>query len=199
MNFFLLSTHRYGIVPDTLPVYLNRESLHSLEVPTGIETDGSFEVLLVNHGAAVHVHLHLDDALSGLASIDATNHYVQAESERSVKVTIKREGAVRGRLKVVTGYGAETRYADVDIVESEESEQSVQVDESLGTPQPREASVDDSSGLLTELASPVYLLAGLAMVSAGIVAVAVPSTAVRVGSVIVLLTVLAGLVMTQFD
>jgi len=185
-------------VPDTLPVYLNRESLHSLEMPNGIETDGSFEVLLLNHGEAVHVHLHLDDALSGLASLDATNHYVQSESERTVNVTVDREGAVRGKLKVVTGYGAETRYADVDIVESEETDQSVEVDESLAKPQPKEPSPDESSGSLADVLSPVSLFAGVALVVAAVVAMAVPSTAVRVGSVIVFLTVLAGLVMARF-
>jgi hypothetical protein len=125
MNLFLPVHPTYRIVPDTLPVRLNRESLHSLDVPNGIETDGSFDVLLANHGEAVHVHLHLDDSLSRMATIDANNHYVQAESERPVRVTVDHPAEGHGKLKVVTGYGATTRYVDVDLTEPDESEGSV--------------------------------------------------------------------------
>ena len=185
-------------MPDTLPVHLNRESLHSLDVPAAIETDGSFDVLLVNHGEAVHVHLHLDDALSRLASLDANNHYVRAESERPIAVTVHGEGEVRGKLKVVTSYGAETRYVDVDVVEPDEPDEPVRVDESLTRPQPKEPD-DDGSSLTDGVGSPVFALAGLALLVAGGVAVAVPSTVVRVGSAVAVVAVLVGLFLTYSD
>ena len=180
-------------MPDTLPVHLNRESLHSLEVPTGIETDGSFEVLLVNHGEAVHVHVHLDDALSRLASIDANNHYVRAESERPVNVTVRGEGEGRGKIKVVTGYGATTRYVDVDLVEPTEPDQPVEVDESLAKPQPAETETSERTSLVERVDSPVLALAGLALLLAVAVALLVSSPVVQVGAVVVVFAVLAGL------
>lgn len=185
-------------MPDTLPVHLNRESLHSLDVPEAVETDGSFDVVLANHGEAVHVHLHLDDALSRLASLDANNHYVQAESERPVRVTVHEQGAVRGKLKVVTGYGAETRYVDVDVTEPAPSEERVQVDESLAKPAPKEPE-DDGAGPLAAVESPVYLLAGLALLLAAGISVAVPSTVVRVGTAVVFLAVVAGLTLLRAE
>ena len=186
-------------MPDTLPVHLNRESLHSLEVPAAIETDGSFDVLLRNHGEAVHVHLHLDDALSELASLDANNHYVQADSERPVRVTVHREGDLHGKLKVVTSYGATTRYVDVDLVEPDETERTVQVDESLGKPRPREPEGAEGRSLADRVESPVAILAGLALVLAVGVAVAVPTTAVRAGSAVVVLAVVVGLFLTYVE
>lgn len=186
-------------MPDTLPVHLNRGSLHSLDVPTGIETDGSFDVLLVNHGEAVHVHLHLDDPLSRLASLDANNHYVQAESERPVRVTVDREGKVHGKLKVVTSYGAETRYVDVDLVEPGESERSVQVDESLAQPKPKEPESSDGISLTDRVGSPVILLAGVALLIAAAVVFVVRSPVVQVGSAILIFAVLVGLFLTYSE
>ncbi|SFR94304.1 hypothetical protein SAMN05216559_1494 [Halomicrobium zhouii] len=180
-------------MPDTLPVHLNRESLHSLDVPTGIETDGSFDVLLVNHGEAVHVHLHLDDPLSRLATLDANNHYVQAESERPVRVTVDRGATGHGKLKVVTSYGAETRYVDVDLVEPAESEQPVQVDESLSKPQPKEPESSSGPSLADRIGSPVFLLAGVALLLAAAVVAVVQSPIVQFGSAVVFFAVLVGL------
>ena len=181
-------------MPDTLPVHLNRESLHSLDVPTAIETDGSFDVLLQNHGEAIHVHLHLDDALSRLASLDANNHYVQAESKRPVRVTVHGQGELHGKLKVVTSYGAETRYVDVDLVEPDESEQSVQVDESLA--KPKEPETDDGTWDIGRLESPVWVLPVVALVLAAAIAIAVPSPGVRLGSAVVFVAVLVGALLT---
>lgn len=183
-------------MPDTLPVHLNRESLHSLDVPTGIETDGSFDVALVNHGEAVHVHLHLDDALSAVASLDANNHYVQANAERPVRVTVADGAEVHGKLKVVTSYGATTRYVDVDLIEPEETEGPVQVDESLAKPQPAPSEPTPARALSERLGSPVLVLAGVALLLAVAVAALVPSTFVRIGSALVFLAVVVGLLVS---
>ena len=49
---------------DRLPVHLSRSELHAVEAPASFEATGSFDVELVNHDTAVHVHLNLDEALS---------------------------------------------------------------------------------------------------------------------------------------
>lgn len=183
-------------MPDTLPVHLNRESLHSLDVPNAIETDGSFDVLLRNHGEAVHVHVHLDDALSELATLDATNHYVQADSDRPVRVTINQETNLRGKLKIATGYGATTRYVDVDLVEPNEPDEPVQVDESLSKPQPKKQDTTGNEPFIDRLGSPVLLLASLALVLAIVIAIVVPVPIVQIGAAVVVLAVIAGLLLT---
>jgi hypothetical protein len=188
-------------VPDTLPVYVNRESLHSLEVPDRFETDDSFEILLINHGEPIHVHLHLDDALSSIASLDAPNHHVDRESERAVRVTLHSPGSTFGTLKVVTSYGATTRYVDVDIEEPTENDEPVQVDESLSQPQPtgEQATTDDGGDTADgtsppfPLPLPLVALGVVAMVLALGVAAWVGETVAWLGAVVVVLAVGAGI------
>lgn len=122
---------------DTLPVHVNRDQLHGLEVPNEVEVSGSFDVVLQNHGESVHVHLHLDDDLSDIATLSANNHHVESDSTRRITVDVSGSGPVRGKLKVATAYGATTRYVDVLLTEPEPEPRDVAVDESLSKPQPR--------------------------------------------------------------
>lgn len=118
---------------DRLVAHINRTAIHSLEVPDSFETEGSFVVDLRNGGEATHVHLHLDDALSEVARLDAGNHYVAGDSSREVRVHVSPGGEpVRGKLKVVTAYGAETRFVDVSV--EPERGGSVAVDPELSKP-----------------------------------------------------------------
>lgn len=113
--------------------HVNRTGIHSLEVPDTFETEGSFVVDLRNEGEATHVHLHLDDALSEVARLDAGNHYVAGDSNREVRVYVSPGGEpVRGKLKVVTAYGAETRFVDVSVEPGRKG--SVAVDPELSKP-----------------------------------------------------------------
>jgi hypothetical protein len=183
---------------DTLPVHLNREDLHAVEVPPSFETTDSFDVELVNHGTSVHAHLHLDDDLSQAADLDAANHFVDGESRRMVRVSVDAPEAVSGKLKVASAYGAETRWVDVNVVEPEEEEQTVEVDESLAEPRPRDPSEDDGSdlGVGAVVASPeaVVLALGVAAVFvAGVAVLVVDSTVVLLGALVVLVAVLAAM------
>lgn len=174
---------------DPLPVHVNREELHDIAVPTSFETTGTFDVRLVNHGQPLHVHLHLDDALSAVAEIEATNHYVDGDSERRVTVSVREGATVRGKLKVVSGYGAQTRYVDVIVTEPDEQAGSVRVDDSLAEPQPVE--VEQPDGVLAQ--QPIVPVAGLAIgalvVAAGI-AFVVQAFVVGLGALAVLAGVL---------
>lgn len=193
-------------MPDTLPVHVNRTSLHSLEVPERFETDDSFDVRLVNHGEPIHVHLHLDDRLSDVAAIDAPNHHVDRESERRVGVTVTEPGSVLGKLKVVTSYGAETRYVDIDLSEPTASEASVQVDESLSKPQPKSTGPaaddgDTGGGAATtddDLPLGVLALGGVAVVLAVAVAMVVQGMIAWVVALAVVLSVAAATAMLVF-
>ena len=184
-------------MPDTLSVDVNREELHGLEVPNSFETTGSFAIELNNHGESLHVHLHLDDDLSAVASLEATNHHVESNGTRRVEVAVKPGASVRGKLKVVTAYGATTRYIDVILTEPEEQEDRVQVDESLSKPQPkppernRAATPSSGSNPLTDRPELAVLgLGAVALVVAAYAALVLNNTVVVLGALAVLAGVL---------
>jgi len=183
-------------VPDELPVHVSRQSLHTLEVPASFEASRSFDVVLVNHGESLHVHLHLDDALSDVASMDASNHYVEGNSQRAVRIDVDTDrlpdDGVFGRLKVASAYGSETRWIDLQLEPPQTERQTVKVDEDLSKPQPKE---DEPSGE-SPMASPeipVLALGGLALVVALLAAVFIGVTLVLLGSLAVLGGVLVAL------
>ncbi|RLM59382.1 hypothetical protein DVK02_01130 [Halobellus sp. Atlit-31R] len=95
---------------------LNRETVHAVEAPGGLTVTGPFHVYLQNHGGPVHVHLHLDDDLSRVARVDAVNHYVEEGETIRIPVGVAADRErVSGRLKIVSGYGAETAYVNVTV------------------------------------------------------------------------------------
>lgn len=160
---------------DELPVHISREELHDLEVPVSFETTGSFDVRLVNHRESLHVHLHLDDALSAVASIDASNHYVEGETERVVRVSVDEDKLSQeprlGKLKVASAYGAETRWIDIELSEPDPEAETVQVDESLARPQTPEPEDERI------IENPAALVVGLGLVAVLVAAVAAVSIA----------------------
>lgn len=177
-----------------LTVDLNQDGLHSIAAPSTFETGGSFEIELVNHDQAVHVHLNLDDTLSTVAALRANNHYVEPNRTRTVTVDVEpRADDVSGRLKVATGYGAELSYTTVTVTPPGEEPQRVDVDESLSIPRRPEP---EEPGLAERLASgvaapggisiPVILLGLIAIALSAVAAASLNSPAVLVGSVIVL-------------
>ncbi|MES3517078.1 MAG: hypothetical protein PPP58_05370 [Natronomonas sp.] len=153
---------------DTLGVEIGRTGLHSLEAPGSFETGDSFSVAVRNHGAATHVHLHLDDDLSSVATLAAGNHYVDAEETRLIDIELAdpeawSSDAVRGQLKVVTGHGTETRYVSVTLDRRQHTE-SVEVDPELSRPQTEESDPPLSPAALRMI--PIGALAGVAIILA---------------------------------
>ncbi|RBI60939.1 hypothetical protein DMJ13_14450 [halophilic archaeon] len=153
---------------ETLPIDLNRDGLHDVDVPASFEADGSFAVALENHGAPVHVHLRLDDELGEVAELEASNHYVEEGSTRSVGVELHGGLPASGRLKVVTGYGAESAYVDVNVVEPDERSDAIPVDDDLTTPRRPTTERDDDPGELRR---------NLPLVALGVAALALAATA----------------------
>ncbi|MEF8814316.1 MAG: hypothetical protein V5A55_10930 [Halovenus sp.] len=186
-------------MPDELPVHINREELHSLEVPATFEADGSFDIRLVNHGESLHVHLHLDDPLSEVAVIEAVNHYVEGSSQRFVRVDVDTDrldgDRTGGKLKVASGYGATTRWVDVELSEPHPEEDSMDIDESLAKPQPKEP----ESSVLDSPEIPVLVLGAIALFVAALTVFFIESTVILVGSIVVLAGVLAALAFLIVD
>jgi hypothetical protein len=175
-------------VPDEFPVHISRRDLHAIEIPASFETDGSFDVVLVNHGTSLHVHLHLDDTLSTVAALDANNHYVEGEDERGVRITVDTEripdDGLFGRLKIVSAYGSETRWVDIELAPPEPVTGHVRVDESLSTPPEPEPNQTQSAPIGSpEL--PVLAFGGLALLAAIVAAVVVRDTLVTAGAAVV--------------
>jgi hypothetical protein len=158
----------------SLPVDLNRDRLHGVEAPNDFRTDGPFEVELRNLGEAVHVHLHLDDDLASVASLSDGNHYVERDAMLAVPVsTAPVDRETRGRLKVVSGYGAEEQYVSVTVSPNEDdAKPTVDVDESLGKPAQRAESEPAPVVDIEELRTPLVvggLLVLIALFAAGLI------------------------------
>jgi hypothetical protein len=168
-------------VTDSLAVAVNRDGLHTLAVPDEFEAEGPFVVELHNHGEAAHVHLNLDDRLSEVARIGATNHYVEGEEVRRVDIETREPASwptetVRGKLKVVVGHGQETHYVDV-VFDRPAGRKEVRVDPDLDTP-----AADDDPELppLLEVL-PIVVLGSVAVVFA-VGALVAPDGAVVFGA-----------------
>jgi hypothetical protein len=183
-------------VPESLPVRLNRDSLHDIQTRASFEVTESFPILLHNGDAPVHVHLHLDDTLSQVASIPANNHFVDADSTRQVSVEVA-DGPrpVEGQLKIVTGHGAETDYVSVSLAAPDEREDAVDIDTTLADPTSRggEKRDEDDESERPEFDLPDVSLRENAPVAAlGVFALAVAAgSATLSDSVVVLFGVLA--------
>jgi len=189
-------------VTPVLLVELNRGKLHTVEAPAEFAIDEPFSVELRNHGEAVHVHVRADEALSAVARIDSDgNVFVENDTTHSVPVTVEDvDSPVTGTLEIATGYGAEKQAIEVT-VEPQSNEQSVDIDETLSTPQ-RDDGGSQSPPLGDQLSAvlpsrgalPVILLGLVALAVAAGVANAVRSPAVLVGAGVVVGAVLVAMV-----
>ncbi len=175
-----------------------------MEIPAAIETDDSFVIRVHNHGNASRVHVHLDERLSAVASLPETNFYVEANGTTDIPVSVHEHRPVRGKIKLSTGYGATTRWVDVELVEPDDTG-TVEVDESLAEPQGGETDADagtaeaGSASLLTERPELPVLALGLLAVAVAIGAATVfESGAVAAGAVIVFVAVVvAGVLLVR--
>ncbi|WP_372911939.1 hypothetical protein [Salinigranum sp.] len=188
-------------MPASLPVELNRGRLHAVEAPVEFTSDGSFYVDLSNHGEGVHVHLHLDDALSRVARLEESNVFVAGDTTSRVDVVIDQPStAVTGRLKVSTGYGAETTSVDVTVEPFEEQTRQVAVDESLSKPKPKEPQQSPVTRTLSSLPGPdalpylAFVLLAVVIAVGAVLFVGASSPAVLVGVGVVLGGAVAALV-----
>lgn len=119
---------------DSLTVDVNPDGMHTLSVPERFETRGAFDVVLKNHGEPAHVYLNLDNGLSGAATLDATNYYVEQGETLSVTISVSSDTVIDGDLTVATAYGSEKRLVPITVEPTEQKKQSVSVDESLSSP-----------------------------------------------------------------
>lgn len=172
-----------------LSVHLNRGGPRDIDAPASFVADEPFDVALENHGAGSHVHLQLDDTLSGVARLRADSTYVDRNSTDHIGVDTRSvEEPVSGTLTISAGYGNETRTVDLRIEPSRAEGYGIDVDEELAQPQNEEWSRPDAETLA------LLGLAALALLAAVAVAVSVQSTAVVAASAFVALVTVVGVV-----
>ena len=152
----------------TLAVDVNADGLYTLSVPAEFEANGPFTVELHNHGEASHVYLNLDDRLSEVARIEATNHYLKEHEQRRVDVATHDpstwpDETLRGSLKVVVAHGQETRYVSVVLERAAQTTTEVEVAPELSSPTVTEQSTE-STPLLRAL--PVVVAGSIAVLLA---------------------------------
>ncbi|RDI70849.1 DUF7524 family protein [Halopelagius longus] len=178
---------------ESLRVELNGEGLHTITAPPEFEADGPFVVVLENAGAAVHVHVHLDDALSAAARLESGNHYVEEGGTQRVRVgASSRAEPVTGTLRVVTGYGAEEAHVRVTLDPAAAEKSEVEVDEEFSRPprrEPESSPVDELREAIpvpSRTVVPFLGLVGLSLLVAAVVVATVDSTALVLGVGVVL-------------
>lgn len=114
-----------------LTVDVNPEGMHTLTVPEEFGVEGAFDVVLRNHGESTHVYLNLDEELSEVATLNATNYYVEQGETISIAIPVSARVAVSGKLTVATAYGSEKRFVPVSVEPTAPGHQSVNIDSSL--------------------------------------------------------------------
>jgi|GEM_PF-223660 len=191
----------------TLQVGLNRADLHSIELPSTFEASESFVIELDNHGEAAHVHLRLDEALSEVASLPTSNHYVRPGATTRVPVSVHDTGPVDGILTIATAYGSQTEDVELTIAPTA-GKRRVEVDDSLiersadgtappqptgSTPSTRPAATGSagSTGFATGIDTSVLLGGAAVLIILGIVLLFIPGLTIYIGALAVVVGVLA--------
>jgi len=115
-----------------LGVTLNRDRLNQALAPASFAAADDFVVVLRNEGEPAHVHLRFDGPLAAAASVATSNHFVDADATRRVRVSVPSVGdPVEGTLEVVLGHGAAGTEVPVTLTPAPEP-----ADESAASPAP---------------------------------------------------------------
>lgn len=129
---------------DVLSVRIDRAESTAIDAPDSLTVTGDFTIELTNAGEPVHAHLTCDDDLAPCLRVETGNHFIDREETHELPVeVISEDRPLRGRLRISVGYGAETAFVTLTVVESPEPE-TVRVDDSLA--EPRGASDGDATG-----------------------------------------------------
>ena len=188
----------------TLAVELNGDAVHSIRAPDRFATTGHFSIALENLGRSTHVHLHFDDDLDRVCSVGETNHFVDGESTKRVHVTADAvDGTVTGKLKIVTGYGSNTRYVDVEVdAPTQDVTERVTVDERFTKPPERppdpplgQRVSDAVAGLVERGGLPAAVLGFLAVAAGVALALAIDSVIVSFAVGVVLTVSIAAVLL----
>lgn len=181
----------------SLYVNLNRDGMKTLETDTdAFTTEGSFKIILENHGQPAHVHLHTDDQLAELATLEETNWYVQSGEIQPVEVDVLEGRSGGGTLEISTGYGSERASVDVQI--DADATGSADESEDQETSPAEQPLQETRSPNLSRLILPGLFAAVGVLVAVALMLLVSPTAAVMLGALAVLVAIAAaGYLMTQ--
>lgn len=180
-------------VPDSLEIHVNRPRPNVLEVPELFIAERPFAIEFVNDGKPVHVHISLDEPLAEILELETGNHFLPREETFRLPVRI-RDGRrpVRGKLTVSIGYGSESRFIELRIVEPSEDDR-VHVDEDLAEPSGRRPGPTLSSRIVGEIGLiAIAIIALVALLVGAAIVGTVTSPALGILVVALALVVVAG-------
>lgn len=130
---------------DVLSIRLDRTQPDAIEAPGTFTVSDDFTIEVTNEGEPIHVHLTCDDDIAPAVDFETGNHFVPRKGTYQVPVTVLADDRPkRGRVRVSVGYGSETAYVELRVVEPA-SDDEVRVDESLAEP-PSRADPDSNDG-----------------------------------------------------
>lgn len=173
-----------------LSVHLNRGRHRAIEAPASFVADGPFDVAIENHGDGSHVHVQLDEALSGVARLRDGSKYVGSSATGHVRIDTRQvEEPVTGELTISVGYGAQTETVEVRVEPSRAAGYGIDVDERLAEPQTDPSIWPPDAETVALLA-----LAGVALLAAAAVAVNIQSQVVVAAAALVALVTVVGVV-----
>lgn len=173
-----------------LSVHLNRGRHRTIDAPASFVADGSFDVAIENHGDGSHVHVQLDDALSGVARVPDDSEFVGSGATGHVRIDTREiEEPVTGELTITVGYGTDAASVEVRIEPSRAGGYGIDVDEQLAEPQLEASAWPPDAETVALLA-----LAGVALLAAAAVAVTIQSQIVVAAAAFVALITVVGVV-----
>ena len=180
-----------------LRIFLDRDEPGTVTTEEqAIETSGDFSIEIHNYGTPKHVHVAPVGDLGRFVTFDASNLYFEPEEVRTISasVTDRRPEKFDGKVKIVTGYGTNTTFFDVNLRQQVETTSDVIVDDELAKPQTEEATPSPFASFeLGPDTLPVLALAVMAILIAVGATMIATDIAVVVGAGVVLLGVLVAL------
>ena len=173
-----------------LSVHLNREKPREVDAPVSFTADRPFDIALENHGDSAAIHVQLDDTLSEIAQLGKRELRVGPGETKHVRVTVGAvEQSVTGELTISLGYGVSTGKTTITVEPPQPEEQTIRIDESLGSPRQQTGSSRPNPRTLGLLA-----FAAIALLVAVGVALAVENTFVLGAAVLVAIIAVVGIV-----
>lgn len=184
----------------SLYVNLNRDGMKTLETDTdAFTTDGSFKIILENHGQPAHVHLHFDDQLASIATVEDPNWYVPAGDIQPVEVEVAEGRSGRGQIEISTGYGAERAQVDVQVEAGEDGQEAASTEsETTTTVSEQEPEVGTGTPDLSRWVLPGLFAAAGVLGAVALMVLVSPTAAVMLGALALLVAIAAaGYLMIQ--